>query len=313
MLSLVVPSHNEELNVPILYSEICKVLEEINVTYEIIFVDDGSTDNTIETVKKIQKKDSGVRLISFSKNFGKEMATTAGLHFATGEIIMMIDADGQHPPQLIPKFIDEWRKGNKIVIGLRDSNKGEGFIKRYGSRIFYRIFNRLSGFKLEPGSTDFRLIDKSVQKEFNKLTEHNRITRGLIDWLGFSKSYIHFNARERQSGQASYSTKKLLKLAFNSFYSLSFAPLYFFGYVGALITALSLLVGIFVLVEQYMLSDPLNLNMTGSASLGILIVFLIGIVLASEGIMSVYISKIYSEVNGKPLYVVDPSNSNIDA
>ena len=310
-ISIVIPAYNESGNIELIYKAVSSVLKKMDLTYEIIFVDDGSSDDTNEKVHDLSKKDKNVKLIGFSRNFGKEIATTAGIHQATGNATIILDADGQHPVELIPDFIALWEKGNKVVVGIRDENKNEGLLKKYGSKIFYKLFNKLSGTTLIPGSTDFRLIDKDVRTTFSKLQEQDRITRGLIDWVGYKREYVHFTANERLHGEATYTPSKLLKLALNSFVSLSSAPLYVFGYIGLLLTFTSLLGGVFVLIEQYILPDPLNLNISGSASLGLLILFAIGILLISQGIMSLYISKIYSESKKRPLFVIDSSRSVI--
>jgi glycosyltransferase involved in cell wall biosynthesis len=308
-LSIVIPAFNESGNVEFIYDALSKVLKKVNLTYEIIFVDDGSKDDTNEKVRIISKRDKRVRLISFSRNFGKEIATTAGIQLATGSATIIVDADGQHPVELIPEFIKLWKEGNKVIVGIRDQYKSEGFIKTYGSKAFYNLFNRFSGITLIPGSTDFRLIDKDVRQEFSKLQEQDRITRGLIDWTGFKKEYVHFTALDRHHGVATYTHSKLVKLALNSFISLSFAPLYVFGYLGLLLTTLSFIGGTFILIEQYILSDPLNLNISGAASLGILLLFTVGVLLISQGIMSLYISKIYAETKRRPLFIIDTDRS----
>ena len=307
-LSVVVPAYNEERNVQVIHDLIVKALDKI-ISFEIIFVNDGSRDATLEELHKVAKKDQRVRVISFSRNFGKEMATSAGITHAHGEAIITVDADGQFPPELIPKFVEKWREGAQIVTGVRLSNQKEGFIKRYGSKLFYRLMKSMTGAKITPRATDFRLIDRDVQQEFISLSERNRITRGLIDWLGFKESFIEFHAKERMAGEASYKFSKLIKLAMNSFVSLSLAPLYFSGYAGLIITPIAFLLGLFVVIEQLLLDDPLGLRVTGTAMLGILILFFMGILLISQGLIALYISHIHTETQNRPLYVVNPKDS----
>lgn len=308
MISIVVPCFNEKDGISIFYTELTSSLPS-GYDFEIIFVDDGSIDTTVDIIRKLSENDNRIRLVTFSRNFGKEAATSAGIVASTGKAVIILDADGQHPVELIPKFIKQWEDGNDVVVGVRLENKDEGFVKKYGSKSFYSLFNKITGSSLIPGSTDYRLIDAKVRAAFSKLDEKNRITRGLIDWLGFKVAYIPFKAKARVHGSASYSTKKLVKLALNSFVSLSFTPLYLGGYLGIAITLLSFITGIFVVIEQFILSDPLSLNITGSAMLGILIVFLVGIMLSAQGLMALYISSIYSEVKGRPLFVVDETRS----
>lgn len=309
-LSVVIPAHNEEKNIPVFFNQLQDVLKkEAGLTYEIIFVDDGSLDGTLAEIKKIARKNDHVRVVVFSRNFGKEIATSAGIKVARGDAIVMLDADGQHPPELIPTFIKEWRKGSRVVVGVRKANQKEGFVKRYGSKIFYKVIRIVAHVDLVPGSTDFRLIDRTVQKEFNTFTERNRITRGLIDWVGFTRTFVEFNANARMAGEASYKFSKLVKLAVNSFVSLTLAPLYFSAWAGGVITVLALAAGIFVAVEQFLLNDPLGLNITGTAMLAIMLLFLVGLVLVSQGLMALYISHIHTETQNRPLYVLDEDES----
>ena len=295
----------ESENVAPIYDDLVAVIEAADLTYELIFVDDGSTDDTSQQVRHLRKKDERVRLVRFSRNFGKEAATSAGIQLATGQAILMIDADGQHPVELLPEFIERWQAGAKVVVGVRRTNQKEGFVKKHGSRVFYKVFNSTTGATLVPGSTDFRLIDSRVQKEFCQLTERNRITRGLIDWLGFEKAYVYFDANPRLHGQATYSVRKLVNLAVNTFVSMSFVPLHLFGYLGTIIMSLSFVLGLFIIVEQHILGDPLALNVTGAASLGLLILFLVGLILVSQWITSLYVSRVYEETKRRPNYIIE--------
>lgn len=308
-LSVVIPVYNEEENLQPVYKQLLKVLKGSTRGFEVIFVNDGSRDTSLAVLHKMARGDAHVRIINFTRNFGKEIATTAGLQHAEGEAIIMFDADGQFPAELIPQFLEKWRNGAQIVTGVRVSNQKEGFIKRYGSKLFYRLMSKMTDARITPGATDFRLIDRLVQTEFNRFYERQRLTRGLIDWLGFNEETIEFRANERMAGEASYKVSKLIRLAMNSFVSLSLAPLYFSGYAGLIITPLALLLGIFVIIEQIILGDPLGLNITGTAMLGIMLLFFLGILLISQGVMALYISHIHTETQARPLYVIDHRQS----
>lgn len=294
---------------PNLHAELIEVLKKVPQTYEIIYCNDGSQDSTNRVVQELARKDNHIKLISFTRNFGKENALSAGILQATGNAIIMLDGDGQHPPELIPKFVKAWQEGAKVVVGLRANHNGEGWLRRAGSWSFYKLFSRMPGQKLVRGTTDFRLIDKTVRAEFVKLPETNRITRGLIDWIGYPQTYIPFQARERQDGKPAYTHKSLIQLALNGFVSLSPTPLYIFGYIGMVITSLSGLLGFVVIVEQILLRDPLNWKFTGTAMLSILILFLVGIVLLSQGMTALYIAHIHNQSKRRPLYVIDPDAS----
>ncbi len=310
MVSVVVPIFNEAEGLNVFHNQIVEILKNLeNYTYELIYCDDGSTDNTFETISTWHKNNTKIKYLQLSRNFGKENALSAGIAASRGDAVIMLDGDGQHPVNLIPNFIRSWEDGAKVVVGIRVGNEGEGLFKQIGSKLFYSIFNSLTKQKLIPGSTDYRLIDKVVRNEFLKLTESDRITRGLIDWLGFKRAYIHFHASARVNGTASYGKNKLFKLAANSFVSLTPTPLYLFGYLGVIITGISFILGITVFIEQILLNDPWNWNFTGSAMLGILILFLVGIILSSQGILSLYISHIQSQTRGRPLYIIDHDSS----
>jgi polyisoprenyl-phosphate glycosyltransferase len=300
---VIVPVFNEAEGLISFNRALLNSLDGKGWRYEVIYVDDGSTDGSAEVIKEIAQDHAAVQPIYLSRNFGKEQATTAGLHAAKGDAAIMLDADGQHPIELIPEFVKRWQHGAQVVIGVRVANQKEGFVKRAGSKSFYRTLRLLGAPGIVPGSTDFRLVDKQVLVAFRQLTEHNRITRALIDWVGFDREYISFVANPREHGKATYSNKKLLKLAINSFVSLSFAPLYLSGYLGVVITLLSFMAGIFAILEKYAFGDPFGLNITGTAILGLMILFLVGILLIGQGLLAVYVARIYTETQNRPLYV----------
>jgi dolichol-phosphate mannosyltransferase len=310
-LSIIVPAYNEEMNIQQFYGLLTKELtKDPQLSFEIVYINDGSRDGTVKEIQMLSQRDNRVRLVSLSRNFGKEIALTAGVAYARGDAVMMIDADGQHPVELIHSFIQKWRNGASIVVGLRKSNRDEGFVKRYGSKVFYKLFNGMTGSnKLLPGLTDYMLIDQSVRQQFLKFGERNRITRGLINSMGHKKDFIEFEAKPRMAGKAAYDVRKLVRLAMNSFISMSLAPLHFSAYAGVLIAPSALVLGIFVIIEQILLKDPLRLHVTGTAMLGILLLFLVGLLLTSQGITALYISQIHTETKARPLYLVDEQES----
>ena len=310
ILSVVVPVYNESAGLLTFHRSLLRIIEKIYPeAYEIIYCDDGSRDNSAMIIKDLIKNNSRIMLLKLSRNFGKEIATTAGIDHASGQAIITLDADGQHPVELLPQFIDRWKAGSRVVIGIRTANQREGFVKRIGSKLFYSLFTRFTGIKLVAGSTDFRLIDASVRREFMRMTERNRITRGLIDWLGYERSYIEFVANPRLAGEAGYSFNKLLKLAIDSIVSLSISPLYITAYIGAVILPASFLLGVGVLANLF-LNDPLQLHATGSAYIMILVLFLVGVLLVSQGIIGLYLSHIHTETQNRPLYIIDYETTN---
>lgn len=302
-ISIVVPVYNEAKNVPLLYEEVKKHTADLDYKFEMIFVDDGSADNSAAVIKELQAKDKNVRFVELARNFGKEAATSAGLHRANGDAALMIDADMQMPPSLIGKFVKQWEEGSDIVIGVF-SHRSMSFIRRTGARIFYRIMGKIAHTKIKPHATDYRLLDRKVVDVFKKLTEQNRITRGLIDWMGFKRNYIYFNQLPREHGAPTYSMKKLVDLAVNSFITYSLFPLKFAGFLGIVILIVSIPGGLFLFVERYVLNDPFNWGINGTTMLAALTLFLVGVILACLGLISLYIGHIHAEVKNRPLYVV---------
>ncbi|MDQ5953860.1 MAG: polyisoprenyl-phosphate glycosyltransferase [Patescibacteria group bacterium] len=311
IISVVVPVYNEQNSLQQFNDKLLDFISNQKDEYRIIYVNDGSTDDTYAVLKKIVSDNKLVSLVSLSRNFGKEIALSAGIYYAQGDAVITLDGDGQHPVSYIPNFISKWQKGAAVVIGVRKNHGGSSF-KKLASGIFYKLFNAFSDVKLVPYSTDFRLIDKNVRAEFIKMQETNRINRGLIDWLGYSRDYVYFEPNLRHAGVAKYSFAKLIKLASDSFVSLTPVPLYIFGFIGIIITPLALLLGLFIIFEQYILGDPLLLDFTGTAMLGVLIIFLVGMVLMSQGIIGLYLSHIQAQSANRPLFVIDYSKSTID-
>lgn len=306
LISLVIPCYNEQENIKPFLSA-CEMSLPVDYNYELIFVNDASTDDTYNVIKssKISRKDMSIVQLDLARNSGKEIAVTAGLHKANGEAVVIIDADLQHPPAVIPELIRKWEQGSEVVIGVRkEDRKYAAWYKRLGGKIFYKIINKISEVPIVPYATDFRLIDRMVVDEFNKFTERNRMNRGLIDWLGFERDYVHFTPASRIHGEPSYSLTKLTGLALNSIIGMSLIPLKLAGYLGVLITIIFGLLGFLVGVEMFLFKDPWHLNIANSINLAILIIFLIGLVLMALGLAGLYIAAIHTEVTNRPLYVL---------
>lgn len=305
LISIIVPAFNEEKNIPLIYAELLKVFEQIkDYSLEIIFINDGSTDTTGNEMQKLANADERVSFIDFSRNFGKEVATTAGFNCAKGDAAMMVDADLQHPVRLIPDFIKKWQEGSEVVVGIRNKNKSDGWLKKTGSILFYKFINKIAEIEIVPNATDFRLIDRIVIDEFNRFTESRRMTRALIDWLGFKRDYINFDANDRIHGHASYNFWKLFALAMSSFVSLSLVPLKLAGYLGLSITLFSGIAGFYILLGKYFFHTRFASTFSDAENLAILIVFLVGIILISLGLIALYIANIHGEVINRPMYVI---------
>lgn len=303
VLSVVVPVYNEAASLARFHASLLAVLNNLSIDWQIIYVNDGSYDESRRIIRELQTADKRVIQINLTHNFGREIATTAGIHAATGNAIIILDADGQHPVSAIPEFVSAWQSGAKVVVGIRRNRKAST-LKRFGSRLFYGLFSRLTGMKLNPNATDFRLIDRSVQVEFNRMTERNRITRGLIDWLGYKQAYVSYDENPRLAGEATQSFRKLFKLAIDSAISLSSSPLYFVAYIGIVVLPVATLLGI-AMVVNFCFGDPLHLHATGGAYMMVLILFLVGILLVSQGIIGLYLSHIHTETQNRPLYIID--------
>jgi len=307
-VSIVVPVFNEAESLQNFHQSLQNTLTALpDYSFEILYVNDGSKDGSHSILETIAKTHPQVSIVTLSRNFGKEYALTAGIAQSQGNAIIMLDSDGQHPVELIGKFLNAWQAGSQVVTGVRGGKTSRPTIR---SRLFYAFFNKLSGAEMIAGATDFRLIDREVQTAFLSLAENGRITRGLIDWLGFEQTTLTYTQKKREFGKPTYSLGKLIQLAVHSFVSLSNTPLYVFGALGIIISTLSGILGLTVIIEQLILGDPLTWDFTGTAMLGILIVFLIGIVLMSQGILSLYISSIHRESKHRPLYVINRAKSH---
>lgn len=309
LISILIPSYNEEKNIGLIYEKIREVLALVwNYRYEIIFIDDGSTDKTEEMLNALANQDERLKYVQFSRNFGKESAISAGLDIANGEAVITIDADLQHPVELIPEFIKRWEEGSDVVVGVRNKNQGEGLVKKFGSFMFYKIMNVIGETKITPRATDYRLLDRKVVLAFRKFTEHDRMARGLIDWLGFKRDYVYFVANPRSNGKAAYNNIKLFRLAFNSMVAHSLFPLKFAGYLGLAITLLFGSFGLYLGICKYFLRNDFGRSLSAPTQLAILIVFLIGLVLCSLGLVAIYIGNIKAEVANRPTYVIRKKN-----
>lgn len=302
LVSIVVPVYNEAAGIKEFYIELDRVLKETPYVYEVIFVNDGSYDASQGKIELLAADDNRIKYIEFSRNFGKEIATTSGLNHATGDAVLCIDCDMQHPPRYIPEFLDKWKNGAEVVVGVRNQDEHEGWIKHAGSFWFYLIMNQISETKIEPRATDFRLMDRIVVDEFNRLSERNRITRGLIDWLGFRRDSVYFDTAERAHGKASYNIFQLTRLGVNSIISLSLFPLRFAAYLGGLIIVLSGSLGVIMIIDRYIIENWLNFS--GTAVLANIIIFLVGIILVILGVLAFYIGNIHQEAQRRPLYVI---------
>lgn len=307
-LSVVVAAYNEEAVIGEFHSRLKAVLTSIPYDHEIIVVDDGSVDGTVERLSALRNQDGRLRLLELSRNFGKEAAISAGIAHARGDAIILMDADLEHPPEVLPELLARWEAGAEVVIGVRNPRRREGIIRRASSRAFAHLMNAISEVSAPVRATDFRLIDRIVADEFDKLVEQKRLARSLIDWLGFRRAYVPFDAGLRK-GKSRYGHRQLVASALAAIVAHSRVPLYVAGYLGGATILLSLLMGGFVLVEQIVLRDPIRMAVSGTAMLSILTLFLDGLLLSCLGLMGLYVGTIREEIAGRPLYIVRPTRS----
>lgn len=302
-ISIVVPLFCEADNVPDLYKTIDRVTSGLkDYEWEFVMVNDGSRDGTWDSLTQLSLKDPRLKLVDLSKNFGKEVALSAGVRIATGDAVISMDGDLQHPPISIPAMIHSWEHGSEIVEMIREKSHNEPLIRRLGSRLFYRILTALSDFQIQPLTTDFRLLDRKVVDALNQITEKQRMFRGLIDWMGFRKSTLTFHAQERSRGHAGYGYGKLLNLAITSFISYSSTPLKLIGVFGVSTTLLSGSLLAWMII--WTVVNPSMFNYTPITTVVVANTFLMGLMLSALGLMSLYINKIHCEVQDRPLYII---------
>jgi len=310
LISLVIPAYKEEKNIPLIYEEIQETLISIKkYDFEIIFVNDGSPDTTWLEIHKLCESDKRVKWINLSRNFGKEICLTAGIEHAAWDAVITLDGDGQHPVDQIPNFISQWEQWFQIVYNKRPTTQWASMIKKLSSKIFYKVFNNISEFKFEWGTTDYRLLDRVVVDYFLQFPERNRLYRGIIDWLGFEKKALIFDAKKRlDDGESSYSYKQLWNLAINSLTSFSIFPLKLVGYFGLIMTLLSSLLFFFVIIDKFTID---KFSFSYVAALMLINMALVGIVLMALGLIALYIARIHEEVQWRPMYIVK-ERKNID-
>jgi len=302
LCSVIVPMYNEEEVVRETYKRLTGVMEGIGENYEIIFINDGSRDNTRAILSEICKKDKKIKMIDFARNFGHQIAITAGMDYARGECMVIIDGDLQDPPELIPDMIKIWRDGYDVVYGKRKSRRGETFFKKFTAKAYYRILRSLTNVDIPVDTGDFRLIDRKVCEALKQLPERSRYVRGLVSWVGFKQTAIEFERKERFAGETKYPLKKMLKLAMDGIMSFSYKPLKLASYIGSILSAISFLYLIIVVIQKLFFPETAQ---TGWASLIAVSLFFNGIILLMLGIIGEYIGRIYEEAKGRPLYIIN--------
>ena len=304
-ISIVIPTYCEEGNIFELYEQLQRELSKSEIhSFEIIFVNDGSKDNSLEKIKELAIRDERVKYIHFSRNFGHQNALRAGLDFAKGEAVISMDADLQHPPELIPTLIAFWRAGNKVVYTKRKDKNDLSFFKKLTSKMFYKLVNYLSETKLEEGTADFRLLDRSVVEALKNFNENNLFYRGIIPGLGFRQHGIDYIPNERFSGSTKYTFSKMVRFALTGITSSSAKPLYFSIYLGAFLALCSFFYALYAIYVSIFTTEAV----AGWTSTIASILFIGGIQLMMLGIVGIYLGKLFSESKKRPNYIIEESN-----
>ena len=298
-ISVILPLYNEEGNIPVIYSQLVDVLEKINIDFELIFVDDGSEDNSRDEIEAIAHNDDRVLGISLSRNFGHQIAIVAGLEHSNAKYTIMMDCDLQHPPEVIAALYEKALEGYDIVNTIRNDSKDLGTVKRSSSKGFYSLLAKLADVKIHKSSADFRLMSRKTVEAFLKMKEKDRFTRGLVSWMGFHQTFVHFDAPQRHSGKSKYSYRKMIGFAADGIFSFSSKPLRISFYLGLIVCMLGLIYAVFV-VTAYFTGNTIP----GWASLMITVLFLGGVQLLSIGIIGEYLARVFNEVKNRPLYYV---------
>ena len=297
--SIVVPVYNEEAVIDQTYRRLKQVMDSTKEPYELIFVNDGSCDQTTALIKDFVYQDNAVKLITFSRNFGHQIAITAGMDYASGAAVVVIDADLQDPPEVILDMIGKWKEGYSVVYAKRTKRKGETFFKRQTARLFYRILNAFTDLDIPMDTGDFRLLDRKVCEEIKRLTEKNRYVRGLVSWVGFRQTAVEYERDERLAGETKYPLKKMIKLSLDGLTSFSSKPLKLANYVGAILFFFGLIYLAVLLLRISTTTVIAGWNLVMAMQL-----ILTGILLTMMGIIGEYIGRIYDETRDRPLYIV---------
>ncbi len=305
LITIIAPIFNEIENLPVLYQRITDVMEKSELSWELYLVDDGSTDGSTDEIRELAIKDKRVKPIIFARNFGHQIAVTAGLDYSTGDAVIIIDSDLQDPPEVILDLIEKWREGYEVVYAVRAEREGETFFKKITASVFYRLIFKITDVKIPLDTGDFRLMDRKVVNVMNSLREHHRFLRGMSAWVGFKQIGVSYKRAARLTGETKYPFKKMLKLALTAITGFSYVPLQIATYIGFISAGISLIAIPIVILLRILGSQ----QFIGQATTLIAVLFLGGVQLISLGILGEYIGRIYDEVKGRPLYIVSEAPS----
>ncbi|WP_231584122.1 glycosyltransferase family 2 protein [Domibacillus indicus] len=304
--SIIIPVYNEELVLRETYSRVKAVMEKTDGPYELLFVNDGSRDATIDILRELAVQDRHVKYLDFSRNFGHQIAITAGMDYAAGSAVVIIDADLQDPPELILDMIEKWKEGYEVVYAKRTKRKGETFFKKQTAKLFYRLLRASTDIDIPLDTGDFRLIDRKVCDQLKNMKEQSRFVRGLVSWVGFKQTAVEYERDERLAGETKYPLKKMLKFSMDGITSFSYKPLKLASLLGMMLSAASAL-AIIIVLYQRLFTDS---TIPGWSSLLLTMLFFNGVMLIMLGVIGEYIGRIYDEAKNRPLYILRDSRQN---
>jgi glycosyltransferase involved in cell wall biosynthesis len=305
-ISVIIPVFNEEKNIQNLYDRLSQVMQNLSVTYELIFVNDGSQDASIGLIKVLSKKHKSVKYIDFSRNFGHQIAVTAGLDKTIGDAVVIIDADLQDPPELIAEMYQKRKEGFEVIYAKRKNRKGESFLKLWTARIFYRLLAKMTSISIPVDTGDFRMIDKKIVEVLREMPEKNKYLRGQISWVGFNQTFVEYDRQERQAGSTGYTYRKMLHFALDGITAFSDVPLKIVTYFGFIVSVIAFFVAIYALLAKFVWEN----SVPGWTSLMIAILFIGGIQMIAVGIIGEYLSRMNHNIRNRPLYIIRESNIN---
>jgi polyisoprenyl-phosphate glycosyltransferase len=300
LISIILPCFNEEDNLNELYSKVSSVMNFVGAEYEMIFVDDGSNDNSLAILTDLCAVDGKIKVLELSRNFGHQAAICAGLDYAQGDAVIMMDADLQHPPELIPKLIEKWKQGYEVVYTLRNDSHGISAFKKVTAKAFYKLINLLAKIHIHENSADFRLLDKKVVKELRLLKERTKFLRGLINWVGFKHCALNYNAAPRYAGKSKYTLWKMMKFAFDGITSFSAFPLHVATMLGALVSVFSFVYAIYAIYTRLFTDKAIP----GWTSILVAVLFFGGVQLLGLGFIGEYLNRVYEETKSRPTYII---------